>query len=69
VAFKAFWDDAMGTKTAFDQRRENGMGKLARTANDFGSTAYDILQAFHPMVDVIKGFGPYGNMAIGTDAR
>lgn len=66
-AFQTYWGDTLEAKLAFDRQHEHDTGRVAKGVTNFGSTAFNVLQNFNPMVEVIKEFGyPYGTLAVGT---
>ncbi|KAK6506458.1 hypothetical protein TWF506_011366 [Arthrobotrys conoides] len=66
-AFEKFWNKTLDSRQNFEASHEHGVGRTVRTAQNFAASAYDILQHFGPLVEVVKDLGaPYGGMAIGT---
>ncbi|RYP03960.1 hypothetical protein DL765_010351 [Monosporascus sp. GIB2] len=66
-AFEDFLRAALDAKVVFDKEHEHGAGRLSKGATSLAASAYDILQDFSPMVDIVKDCGaPYGSMAVGT---
>lgn len=66
-AVAAFWEQTLGAKASFDADHSHGIGKASRKTNEFMASAFDLLQGFSPMVDMIKDVAsPYGGLAIGT---
>lgn len=66
-AFKIFWEAALSDKRTFDVKHEHGTRRAAKQVTSLFSSAYDIIESFNPLVNIVKDFGaPYGGMAIGT---
>ncbi|CAG8959339.1 hypothetical protein HYFRA_00013109 [Hymenoscyphus fraxineus] len=66
-AFEIFWKGALSNKRGFDVKREHGRRRAGKKVTSLSSSAYDIIQNFGSLVNIIKDFGaPFGGMAIGT---
>ena len=65
--FGIFWEQANNTRMAFDRSHEKGCGLLAKRYQISAVLVHDFMDAFSPIIDVVKDFGaPYGGFAIGT---
>ncbi|KAH6697477.1 hypothetical protein F5X68DRAFT_226847 [Plectosphaerella plurivora] len=66
-AFEDFWKKVHGSKVVFDQKHEQGAGRLSRGATSLAASANEILRDVSPILELVRDFGaPFGGMAIGT---
>lgn len=65
MALEVYWQTLLGGKVVFDAARQQGVGRVSKSANSVAASAYTISQNTSSIMGIVKIFGcPHVNMAI-----
>lgn len=65
-AFESYWEKTLGDQRTFNSQHEHGAKLWTQRLDNFGASAYDIIQKLNPLIDIVKGSGIPVDVAIGV---